>query len=147
MDCYFRYTCKSRTRESLNLEPIFDPFFINGLITERKKFEEKLHKQQAFVIPGKPLGQVVRSDAVYDTYYIEDITEPNINYYMKNFQIFLKFFIETGSYVDDTDAIWKHILMVERVDSSHPERGKQNLRRIRVLLPFLQGTRQVQSEN
>lgn len=122
MECYFRYTYKSRTRESLNLEPLFENFFINGLITERAEFEKKLERQADFKISGKHIGQVNRQDASYDTYLIEDITEANINRHLKNFQIFLKFFIETGSYIDDSDPIWKLILMFERVESHYQEK-------------------------
>lgn len=117
MECYFRYSCKSRSKESVNLDIHFDTFFLNGLITDRPTFEKILEKQAEFVIPGKHIGQVVRQDATYETYYVEDLTEKCINRYLKNFQIFLKFFIETGSYVDDTDPMWKHIFMIEKVES------------------------------
>lgn len=147
MECYFRYTYKSRTRESINLELPFENFFLNGLITERAEFEKKLQGQQQFQIPGKPLGQVVRQESVFDTYLVEDITEPRINHYMKNFQIFLKFFIETGSYVDDSDPIWKHMLMVERVEGFYLERRTVHFRWLRVLLSVLQRAGQVQSQN
>lgn len=147
MDCYFSYSFKSRTKESVNLEIYFETFFLNGLITERAVFEERLKSQRTFVIPAKRIGQVERLDAVIDTYFVEDITEPAINHYLKHFQIFLKFFIETGSYVDDSDSMWKHILMVERVESCDPARRQADLRGLRLLLPFLQRTRQVQSEN
>lgn len=140
MDCYFKYTCKSRTRESINLETIFEPFFINGLIHDRKIFEEKLGQQSAFNIPAKLIGQVTRQESVFDTYLIEDITEPQFNHYMKNLQIFLKFFIETGSYVDDTDPIWKHIIMIERVYSFKQENFSENICWLRFILPFLQRT-------
>lgn len=115
MDCYFNYTWKSRSRESINLETLFYPFFINSLITERDKFEEKLAKQSEFEVPAKVVGQLHKGDSTFYTYVVEDVTEPRFNKYMLNFQIFLKFFIETGSYIDDTDPIWKIILMIEKV--------------------------------
>ena len=115
MECYFRYSYKSRTKESINLETIFEPFFINGLITDRNKFEAKLSLQDEFEIPAKAIGKVYRESSEYYTYLVEDVTETKINHYMKNIQIFLKFFIETGSYIDDSDSIWKIILMIEKV--------------------------------
>lgn len=147
MDCYFRYTCKSRTRDSVNLETFFETFFLNGLITERPLFEQKLQLQADFCVPGKLVGQVVRQEAAFDTYLIEDITEPHINNYLKNFQIFLKFFIETGSYVDDSDHMWKHILMIERVGMTYQESREEDFCRICLLLSFLQRASTVQIEN
>lgn len=115
MECYFKYTCKSRTRESVNLDTLFEPFFINGLITDRLKFEQKFAQQQDFEVPAKLLGQLVKGQSIFYTYVVEDVTDPAFNHYMLNFQIFLKFFIETGSYIDDTDSMWKIILMIEKV--------------------------------
>lgn len=118
MDCYFRYTCKSRTKESLNLETIFYPFFINGLITERSEFEKKLREQSSYEVPAKLLGQLIKEETTFQTYVVENVTEPCFNHLMKNFQIFLKFFIETGSYIDDHDPMWKIVLMIEQVAKS-----------------------------
>lgn len=118
MECYFKYTCKSRTKDSINLETFFEPFFINGLITCRKTFEEKLNQQAAFEIPAKLLGQLVKGESTFCTYVVEDVTSKEFANYMHNFQIFLKFFIETGSYIDSSDSMWKIILMIEKVDKS-----------------------------
>lgn len=118
MDCYFNYTWKSRSKESVNLDTLFYPFFLNGLIMDRKKFEEKLAEQDRFEVPAKLLGQLTKGESTFFTYVVDDITVPAFKHYMHNFQIFLKFFIETGSYVDDSDSIWKIILMIEKVSLS-----------------------------
>ena len=115
MECYFTYTFKSRTKESVNLETIFENFFLNGLILSRSQFEERLSQQSDFTIPAKNLGQFIQGESTFSTYVAEDITGDHFKKYMHNFQIFLKFFIETGSYVDDSDNMWKIILLVEKV--------------------------------
>lgn len=121
MECYFRYSYKSRTKESINLETLFEPFFLNGLITSRPQFEKKLAEQSNFDIPAKITGQLVQGESTFSTYVVENITGQAFKKYMHHFQIFLKFFIETGSYIDDSDEMWKIIFMVETVLFCEPE--------------------------
>lgn len=148
MDCYFTYSFKSRSRESVNLETYFEAFFINGLILERPKFEAKLAEQSSFEVPAKLLGQLVKGDSTFYTYVKEDITDPAFTMYMLNFQIFLKFFIETGSYVDETDPMWKIVLMIEKVPFFLKlERRSENLGWVYLILSVLQRARPVQGKN
>lgn len=115
LDCYFTYSYKSRTRDSINLEFLFDPHFKNGLITDRAEFERKIKEQANFVIPAKPESRVARQGIFYDTYTVQDMTEPKFAKYLKNVQVFLLFFIENGRLIDHCDSSWKMVLMYEKV--------------------------------
>ena len=122
MDCYFNYSFTKRSRDSINLELYFEPYFKNGLIRNRAEFVKRLEQQNKFQIPGTYKCQVVRSDARYDTYVVADLTEKHFNWFLRNFQIFLLFFIESGCLIDTCDQDWKLVMMIEKVDSSYLER-------------------------
>lgn len=99
----------------MNLEIIFQDFFKNELITDRKLFEEILARQNEFELPGTFETQVIRNGTFYQTYLVKDLTDPNFSWYLKNIQIFFLFFIENGRFIDDCDKNWKLIFMIEIV--------------------------------
>ena len=137
MDCYFKYSFKSRTKDSINLETFFQNFFLNGLITCRQEFEKKLAQQSSFEIPAQISGRLIQGDSTFSTYVVENVTTETFKKYMHNFQIFLKFFIETGSYIDDSDEMWKIIFMIEEVNFSESERRQKNMGWLYFFLPLL----------
>jgi GNAT superfamily N-acetyltransferase len=114
MECFFTFTFEKKHSEAVNPETLFEEFFLNGLVPSRAAFEQKLAKQSEFNIPGKDINSIKQGGYDFDTYLIENVTKPDVNNYNKNIQIFLKFFIETGSYIDDEDPAWKLLLLIER---------------------------------
>lgn len=117
MDCYFKYTYKHRDPESPLLESYFMDFFLNGLYLDRHIFEKRFEAHNDFVLPGKLIGSHHDGNSEFQCRVIEDQREPEFSYYNKQIQIFLMFFIETGSYVEANDPMWKFVYMVEMVDS------------------------------
>jgi hypothetical protein len=116
MECYFKYTYDKKGPDAVNLETIFEPFFLNELILDRAVFEEKLTHQKGYEIPGKLIDTIEKDGTKFDFFYAENLVEPRMADFNRNIAIFLKFMIETGSYVDETDSLWKIIFMVERVN-------------------------------
>lgn len=114
MHCFFRFTYEKKNSEAVNPETYFEEFFLNGLVPTRQAFEQRLLKETDYAYPGKHINTLVQGENKYETYLIENVTEADINHYNKNIQVFLKFFIETGSYIDDEDPAWKLLLLIER---------------------------------
>ena len=141
MECYFAYTYKHKDPDAPLLESFFFDFFLNGLIMNRKQFENKLAIDQDFKPPGRNIGSYHQGHSEFQCRVVEDQTNPEFSYFNKNIQIFLKFFIETGSYVESDDPMWKFLYMIEvvRVCLTLDRRQKQVCRQC-VLLPFLQAT-------
>jgi Histone acetyl transferase HAT1 N-terminus len=115
LDCYFNYTFKSKSPEAVNLESYFTEIFDEFLTLNRKQFEQKLEEQQNFEIPAKVFDSFVRGDKEYQAYLVEDITKPDFARFNYKMQIFLKFFIETSSFIEAEDNMWKVAFLVEKV--------------------------------
>lgn len=114
MYCYFRFTYEKKNAEAVNPETYFEEFFLNGLVPTRQAFEQRLLKETDYLFPGKHINTLVQDEKKYETYLVENVTLADINHYNMNIQVFLKFFIETGSYIDDEDPAWKLLLLIER---------------------------------
>ncbi len=119
LDCYFHYTFKSKSPDAVNLETYFAEVFGEFLLLDRKLFEQKLLEQQAFEIPAKVFETTVRGDKEYQAYLVEDITKKDFARFNFKMQIFLKFFIETSSFIEADDAMWKVAFLVEKVRTAH----------------------------
>lgn len=144
MECFFSYTFDRRSPDAVNLETVFEAFFVNDLILDRKVFEEKLSKQSTYELPGKKIDSVKRGESEFEIYYAENLTDERMAWFNRNIQVFLKFMIETGSYIDETDSLWKIIFMVERVSCSHRDFPRQNICGICHLLPLHQAAGSLQ---
>jgi hypothetical protein len=118
MDCYFTYTYKSRSRSSFNIDQLFEEYFKNGFINTRAQFEKVLLEQNSFEIPGRFETQVSRNGVFYNTYLVENLTEPKFFWYLKNIQVFTLFFIENGRLIDKCNEQWKLLFMIEQVRSN-----------------------------
>lgn len=115
MDCYFTYTFSKKQAGAPKLEDLFTEFFVNGLILDKSLFLAKLSQQQSFEIPGAKVGSIAQQERTFDVFLASDRDRDSYVRFNNNIQIFLKFFIETGSYVDAEDVNWKFIFMFENV--------------------------------
>lgn len=122
MQCYLSFTYEKKHAEAVNPETYFEDFFLNGLVATRSAFEQRLASEADFAFPGKHINTLKQGESILETYLIEDVTQTGINHYNKNIQVFLKFFIETGSYIDDSDPAWKLLLLLERRTDANTQR-------------------------
>jgi hypothetical protein len=119
LDCYFHYSFKSKSPDAVNLETYFADIFGEFLLLSRKSFEQKLEDQQRFEIPAKVFDRVIRDGKEYQAYLVEDITKPDFSSFNHKMQIFLKFFIETSSFIEAGDDMWKVAFLIEKVLAAH----------------------------
>lgn len=117
MECYFHYTFEAAEKDAVNLDAHFKHFFKNGLILDRGVFESKLWKQEDTQSEiGTLLASKTQNGEVYELREIVDYgKDKKSTHFVQNIQIFLKFYIETGSYIDDEDHMWR-LLMLFRLD-------------------------------
>lgn len=125
MDCYFKAEFKSRQEGAPNLLSYFEDFFLNGLITDRAEFEKRLEEQKDFKVPAKKLSTLSRGKNKFDLYLADNILDEAFRKFLKNMQIYLKFFIENGSYIEDDDSMWKLLVMVENREDCLEEANPQ----------------------
>jgi len=142
MDCYYSFSFedKHRSIERLPID-VLSEFFEAGLITDKLEFLQLLKADTLFVPSGKKLCSHLRNDNVYEIYFVEHHGDQAFRENLKRAQIWIKFLIETGSYVDLDDPAWNYLTVYQVQNdrykfagllSYYPFNHEANRRRLRI---------------
>ncbi|EGR28703.1 hypothetical protein IMG5_170030 [Ichthyophthirius multifiliis] len=109
----FQYEKKLQNCEDF-LKKLKEFCFLEGFETNRKKFLEKIKEEQFF----KPKGELIyeykvsnseEKEQIFQIFYFNSKLHHFLENYKKKFQVFLKFFIEVASFVEESQY-WHYFL-------------------------------------
>lgn len=106
----YSYGKKMKTHDDF-MQKLRDTCFVNGFSLKRKEFNQHLAEEKSF----KPIGDKYREftndkGEKYEIYYCNTEKHPEFIEYKKRMQVFVKFFIEVGSFIGDCEN-WHHYLV------------------------------------
>ena len=130
--CYLGFTYAARVGEgaSKRLAPGVQPQDIVGMVNEKivdrrsvthnlDDFLKRAKRDEATFQPmGSKMHEYTVDGRVFEMYEC-DFETPRFKQYHRSLQLFLVFFIEGASYVDEDDLNWKFVLLFERCDTTY----------------------------
>lgn len=123
LHCYLLSDFEDKKDDATELLQNFHEFFLAGWTEDSDEFLRQLEANRSFVPPGEETGEFQLSNSDYKVTFqlkktkkifeIKDSLSPEWIKYNRRLQVFIKFYIETGSYIDDEDGDWKIELLFE----------------------------------
>jgi histone acetyltransferase 1 len=113
MHALLKIDFEDKKPEAEDLKKYFDENFVQGYYEDETEFLKVWESAKAFVPPGKEIEQFDLAGATYKILTIEDPTDPEWVKYNERIQVWIKFMIENGSYIDSDDEEWKIYTLFE----------------------------------
>ncbi|KAL4501249.1 hypothetical protein ABPG73_013987 [Tetrahymena malaccensis] len=106
----YSYGKKMKQHEDF-LQKLRDNCFVSDFCLKRKEFNQHMNNEKSF----KPIGDkfkeiTAKNGEKFEIYYCNTQKHPEFSEYKKRMQVFAKFYIEVGSYIEDNEY-WHHFLI------------------------------------